>query len=220
MSIVVVNAVTVPAERAEEFEQRFAQRAGQVSQSPGFEAFELLRPADGTRYLVYTRWRARRLRRVDEVDVLLRRTPAAQAGRPGLLRERGVVVRSAAGRVCIGNGGSSRGPHHDPQRRADDPVHSFERPGRSERQQAEHAGGDHVPDRHVARAERAATRARLRASGASRRCARPHPRRRLDRAHPSREQGARHGAPARVAGRRLTSSAARAPRYEAVKGCS
>jgi heme oxygenase (mycobilin-producing) len=58
MSIVVVNAVTVPAERAEEFEKRFAQRAGQVSQSPGFEAFELLRPADGTRYLVYTRWRA------------------------------------------------------------------------------------------------------------------------------------------------------------------
>jgi heme-degrading monooxygenase HmoA len=57
MSIVVVNAVTVPAERTEEFEKRFAQRAGQVSQSPGFEAFELLRPADGTRYLVYTRWR-------------------------------------------------------------------------------------------------------------------------------------------------------------------
>ena len=59
MSIVVVNAVTVPAARTEEFEKRFAQRAAQVSQAPGFEAFELLRPADGTRYLVYTRWRAR-----------------------------------------------------------------------------------------------------------------------------------------------------------------
>jgi heme-degrading monooxygenase HmoA len=58
MSIVVVNAVTVPAERSEEFEKRFAQRAGQVSHALGFEAFELLRPADGTRYLVYTRWRA------------------------------------------------------------------------------------------------------------------------------------------------------------------
>ena len=57
MSIVVVNAVTVPAERAGEFEERFAKRAGQVSQAPGFEAFELLRPSDGTRYLVYTRWR-------------------------------------------------------------------------------------------------------------------------------------------------------------------
>ena len=56
MSIVVINAVTVPSERSEEFEKRFAQRAGQVSQAPGFEAFELLRPAEGTRYLVYTRW--------------------------------------------------------------------------------------------------------------------------------------------------------------------
>jgi len=59
MSIVVVNAVTVPAERTDEFEERFAKRAGQVSQSPGFEAFELLRPTEGSKYLVYTRWRTR-----------------------------------------------------------------------------------------------------------------------------------------------------------------
>ena len=54
----MVNAVTVPTERAEEFEKRFAARAGQVSASPGFEAFELLRPKQGERYLVYTRWRS------------------------------------------------------------------------------------------------------------------------------------------------------------------
>jgi heme-degrading monooxygenase HmoA len=59
MAVVVINAVTVPPERREEFEQRFAARAGQVSEAPGFEAFELLRPAGGERYLVYTRWRAR-----------------------------------------------------------------------------------------------------------------------------------------------------------------
>ena len=59
MSIVVINAVNVPQERKDEFEKRFAQRAGQVSQSPGFEAFELLRPAEGSRYLVYTRWSTR-----------------------------------------------------------------------------------------------------------------------------------------------------------------
>jgi heme-degrading monooxygenase HmoA len=59
MSVVVINAVTVPAERREEFEQRFAARAGQVSQAGGFEAFELLRPMAGNRYLVYTRWRER-----------------------------------------------------------------------------------------------------------------------------------------------------------------
>ncbi|MEX2256729.1 MAG: antibiotic biosynthesis monooxygenase [Acidimicrobiia bacterium] len=57
MSVVRINAITVPAERAEELEQRFAARAGEVSKSPGFEAFELLRPVDGKdTYLVYTRW--------------------------------------------------------------------------------------------------------------------------------------------------------------------
>ena len=59
MAVVVINAVTVPEERREEFERRFADRAGQVSSAPGFEAFELLRPSGGRRYLVYTRWRAR-----------------------------------------------------------------------------------------------------------------------------------------------------------------
>lgn len=56
MPFVVVNAVTVPPDRAAEFEARFAARAGAVEQAPGFEAFELLRPAEGDRYLVYTRW--------------------------------------------------------------------------------------------------------------------------------------------------------------------
>jgi heme oxygenase (mycobilin-producing) len=52
-----MNAVDVPPERAAEFEERFAKRAGRVQDSPGFEAFELLKPADnGTRYVVYTRW--------------------------------------------------------------------------------------------------------------------------------------------------------------------
>ena len=57
MSVVRINAITVPPERAEEFEGRFAARAGMVSKSPGFEAFELLRPADDRDvFLVYTRW--------------------------------------------------------------------------------------------------------------------------------------------------------------------
>jgi heme-degrading monooxygenase HmoA len=59
MAVVVINAVTLPEERRQEFEQRFAARAGQVSGAPGFEAFELLRPSAGGRYLVYTRWRSR-----------------------------------------------------------------------------------------------------------------------------------------------------------------
>ena len=59
MSVVRINAITVPPDRAEELERRFAARAGEVAKSPGFEAFELLRPTDGRDvYLVYTRWRS------------------------------------------------------------------------------------------------------------------------------------------------------------------
>ena len=46
MSVVKINAITVPKERADELVGRFAARAGQVSGSPGFEAFELLQPSD------------------------------------------------------------------------------------------------------------------------------------------------------------------------------
>lgn len=59
MSVVKINAITVPRERFEAFEQRFASRAGKVSSAEGFEAFELLRPNDGREVcLVLTRWRS------------------------------------------------------------------------------------------------------------------------------------------------------------------
>ncbi|HYF24256.1 MAG TPA: antibiotic biosynthesis monooxygenase [Baekduia sp.] len=59
MSIVKINAITVPRERFDEFERRFATRAGRVSGAPGFEAFELLRPNDDREVcLVITRWRS------------------------------------------------------------------------------------------------------------------------------------------------------------------
>jgi heme-degrading monooxygenase HmoA len=58
MSIVKINAITVPAERADVMAQRFAARAGEVGKSDGFEEFQLLRPDDDrTTWLVYTRWR-------------------------------------------------------------------------------------------------------------------------------------------------------------------
>ncbi len=57
MSVVKINAITVPKERQERFEERFRGRAGAVESTPGFEWFELLRPQEGTdQYLVYTRW--------------------------------------------------------------------------------------------------------------------------------------------------------------------
>src|SRR5258708_19402661 len=59
MSIVKINAITVPRDRFEEFERRFASRAGKVSSAEGFEAFELLRPNDEREVcLVLTRWRS------------------------------------------------------------------------------------------------------------------------------------------------------------------
>ncbi|MFZ3557314.1 MULTISPECIES: antibiotic biosynthesis monooxygenase family protein [unclassified Streptomyces] len=58
MSIVKINALTVPEEQREVLEKRFGARAGAVESSDGFEWFELLRPVEGTdQYLVYTRWR-------------------------------------------------------------------------------------------------------------------------------------------------------------------
>jgi heme-degrading monooxygenase HmoA len=59
MSVVKINAITVPKERADELVARVAARAGEVSGMPGFEMFELLRPTDDNdTFLVYTRWRS------------------------------------------------------------------------------------------------------------------------------------------------------------------
>jgi heme-degrading monooxygenase HmoA len=58
MTIIKVNALTVPAEMGDEVARRFAARAGAVDGQPGFEGFELLRPTDDrTTWLVVTRWR-------------------------------------------------------------------------------------------------------------------------------------------------------------------
>ena len=58
MSHVVINALTVPTDRADELAGRFAARAGMVEGADGFERFELLRPADGReQWLVVTTWR-------------------------------------------------------------------------------------------------------------------------------------------------------------------
>ncbi|MGT2462099.1 antibiotic biosynthesis monooxygenase family protein [Sinomonas atrocyanea] len=57
MSIVKINAITVPADSGDELARRFAARAGAVDGQPGFEGFELLQPTDGRSvWLVVTRW--------------------------------------------------------------------------------------------------------------------------------------------------------------------
>jgi heme oxygenase (mycobilin-producing) len=58
VSIIKINAITVPADGGDELARRFAARAGAVDDQDGFEGFELLRPTDGrTTWLVVTRWR-------------------------------------------------------------------------------------------------------------------------------------------------------------------
>ncbi len=57
MSIVKINAISVPEQAREELERRFAERQGTVDRSPGFEGFQLLRPTEGEdRYFVVTQW--------------------------------------------------------------------------------------------------------------------------------------------------------------------
>ena len=58
MTIIKINAITVPAESGDELARRFAARAGAVDDQDGFEGFELLQPTDDrTTWLVVTRWR-------------------------------------------------------------------------------------------------------------------------------------------------------------------
>lgn len=58
MTVVKINAITVPADSGDELARRFAARAGAVDSQDGFEGFELLKPADErTTWLVVTRWR-------------------------------------------------------------------------------------------------------------------------------------------------------------------
>jgi heme-degrading monooxygenase HmoA len=58
MTVIKINALTVPAEMGDEVARRFAARVGAVDGHEGFEGFELLKPTDErTTWLVVTRWR-------------------------------------------------------------------------------------------------------------------------------------------------------------------
>jgi heme-degrading monooxygenase HmoA len=57
MEVVKINAIEVAPGRGASLEERFAKRAAEVEQMPGFLSYELLRPTAGeTSYFVYTRW--------------------------------------------------------------------------------------------------------------------------------------------------------------------
>ncbi|HZW43384.1 MAG TPA: antibiotic biosynthesis monooxygenase family protein [Dermatophilaceae bacterium] len=57
MSIIKINAITVPGDSGDELARRFAARAGAGDGQAGFEGFELLKPTDDRHtWLVITRW--------------------------------------------------------------------------------------------------------------------------------------------------------------------
>ena len=57
MSVVKINAISVPPPAREELEKRFAERAHTVDGAAGFLGFQLLRPVQGEdRYFVVTHW--------------------------------------------------------------------------------------------------------------------------------------------------------------------
>ena len=58
MTVIKINAITVPEGSGDELARRFAARVGAVDNQDGFEGFELLQPTDErTTWLVVTRWR-------------------------------------------------------------------------------------------------------------------------------------------------------------------
>jgi heme-degrading monooxygenase HmoA len=58
MTVIKINAITVPEDSGDELARRFSARAGAVDDQDGFEGFELLKPTDArTTWLVVTRWR-------------------------------------------------------------------------------------------------------------------------------------------------------------------
>lgn len=59
MSIVKVNAITVPREDFDEFVRRYRTPAEEMPDAAGFEGFELLQPDDDRGvFFVLTRWRS------------------------------------------------------------------------------------------------------------------------------------------------------------------
>ncbi|MFT4165483.1 MAG: antibiotic biosynthesis monooxygenase [Microlunatus sp.] len=58
MTVIKINAITVPKDAGDELAHRFAKRAGAVDDAEGFQGFELLKPTDDRdQWLVITRWR-------------------------------------------------------------------------------------------------------------------------------------------------------------------
>jgi heme oxygenase (mycobilin-producing) len=57
MSVIKINALTVPAESGDEIVSRFEPAIGHLPELAGFESFQLLKPTDGKDvWFVLTQW--------------------------------------------------------------------------------------------------------------------------------------------------------------------
>jgi heme-degrading monooxygenase HmoA len=103
MTIIKINAITVPAEAGEEVARRFAARVGAVDNQEGFEGFELLRPTDDrTTWLVVSRWRDE-----DSFNAWLQ-SPAFAHGHRGVSSGGGEGEGAHGGHGGHGHGGGER----------------------------------------------------------------------------------------------------------------
>lgn len=106
MSIIKINAITVPPEGGDELARRFAARAGAVDSQDGFEGFELLRPTDGRMtWLVVTRWR-------DEASFEAWRTSSAFGAGHRQAAAAGPAAGNNAAGHGPGGGGQAEGHGH------------------------------------------------------------------------------------------------------------
>ncbi|GAB94284.1 heme-degrading monooxygenase HmoA [Kineosphaera limosa] len=103
MTVIKINAITVPADSGDELGRRFAARAGAVDGQPGFEGFELLQPTDGRNtWLVVTRW-------ADEESF-----QAWTASQDFGAAHRGTAAEAGEGHAA--RGGQAGGGEHGPRR--------------------------------------------------------------------------------------------------------
>ena len=95
MTLIKINAITVPENSGDELARRFAARAGAVDDQDGFEGFELLRPTDDRlQWLVVTRWRD------EESFNKWVSSPASPTATPAPTGPRPTAVRSRSRRSC------------------------------------------------------------------------------------------------------------------------
>jgi heme-degrading monooxygenase HmoA len=114
VTVIKINAITVPAESGDELGKRFAARAGAVDGQDGFEGFELLKPTDDrTTWLVVTRWRDEAAFQAWVSSPAFGGAAHGGGGRPGAAGGHGAAGAHGgppAGAPAHGEGGAPAGP--------------------------------------------------------------------------------------------------------------